>query len=116
MVRLPVFAVVTVIGATVPVVLQQRALVHCEHSVHLLSARHFVLKVALHLVDVQFEVLQEREHLLRVGLEAQDLLILIIDRLLGDVSDKAEVLLDPVQEVLGAQARKQGELALEIEH
>lgn len=55
-----------------------------------------MFKIALHLVNMYLEPLEKDEHLFRVGLEAEDLLVLVIDRLLSYIADKTKVLLDPM--------------------
>jgi len=55
-----------------------------------------MFKIALHLVDMYFEPFEKDEHLFCVGLEAEDLLVLVIDCLLSDVADETKVLLDPM--------------------
>ena len=74
-----------------------------------------MLKFALHMVNVRFKIIQEGEHFLSGLIKAQNLTILLIYCLLRDVADEAEVLLDPVQKVLRAQARQQGQFSLQID-
>ena len=74
-----------------------------------------MLKFALHMVNVRFKIIQEGEHFLSGLIEAQNLTILLIYCLLRDVADEAEVLLDPVQKVLRAEARQQGQFSLQID-
>ena len=55
---------VVLLASTVSVAFQQRAFICCKHAIHLLTARHSMLKFTLHMIDVDFKVFQEGEHFL----------------------------------------------------
>ena len=108
-------SLIVLLAAAITVALQQGALIGRKHAIHLLTARHCMLKFALHMVNVRFKIIQEGEHFLCGLIKAQNLTILLIYCLLRDVANKAKVLLDPVQKVLRAQARQQGQFSLQID-
>ena len=87
---------VVLLASAITVALQQGALVGRKHAIHLLAARHCMLKFTLHMINVRFKIIQEGEHFLCGLIKAQNLTILLIYCLLRDIADEAKILLDPV--------------------
>ena len=56
-----------------------------------------MLKILLHLINVFLKLFQEVEHFLGLVVESQDLVILVLDCLLRDISNEAKVLLDSIK-------------------
>ena len=98
-------SLVVLLASAVTVALQQSALICRKHAIHLLVARHCMLKITLHLINVRFKTFQEGEHFFSGTIEAQNLAILLVYGLLCDIANEAEVLLDPMEKILGAETR-----------
>ena len=89
-------------------------LILVKHGAELVVIRDCLLKLSLHHIKMVLKLLEGLKHRTRIDLELRDLHVLLLDGRVRDGAQEAEVLLDPVEVLLGGDPRQIRQLPLDI--